>query len=472
MTQPGYDTARAADPQQAGITARARAVRVLCQVLGDRRKLSEALERQPDRLVDARDQALCKELCFGVLRWLPRLQWLHRKLRDGNHHQDTLVLRCVLYTGLYQIDHLQVPDHAAVSTSVELCRTLDQPRAAKLLNALLRRYLREQETMQQRMVQHETALHAHPRWWLETLRQAWPDDWQTLIVENNQRPPLYLRVNCLRKSRPAFLDMLDRTGIQASPCRHTPSALRLTGALPVAQLPGFAQGQCAVQDGSAQLTAELLPVPAGARMLDACAAPGGKTGLFLERWPDMAALVAIDRQAHRVAKLIGNLQRLGHLKPGYPASGQNQRLAILQADLRCPETWWDGEAFDVILLDAPCSGSGIIRRQPDIKNLRRARQLRQLINTQQQLLQTCWGLLKPGGRLLYATCSVLPAENSAQVAWFSGQQPDCVLQPIQAPWGRDTGFGTQLMTGHQGMDGFFYALLGKVPTGQTAARPV
>lgn len=460
-----------AEPQQPGITARERAVRVLCQVLGDRRKLSEALERQAGGLADARDRALCKELCFGVLRWLPRLQWLHRQLRDGGRRQDTLVLRCVLYTGLYQIDYLQVPDHAAVCTSVELCRILGQHRAAKLLNALLRRYLGKREAMQQRMVQHETAYLAHPRWWLETFRQAWPDDWQTLIVENNRRAPLYLRVNCLRKSRPAFLDMLARAGLRTSPCQHAPNALRLTEALPVEELPGFAQGQCAVQDGSAQLAAELLPVPAGARMLDACAAPGGKTGLFLERWPDMGGLVAVDRQKHRVAKLIDNLQRLGHLKPGAPASGRNRQLAILQSDLRCPETWWDGRAFDVILLDAPCSGSGIIRRQPDIKNLRRARQLRELINTQQQLLRSCWGLLKPGGRLLYATCSVLPAENGAQIARFSGRQPDCALLPIRAPWGRDTGFGTQLMTGRQGMDGFFYALLRKVPARQAGAKP-
>ena len=451
------------------------AVHVLCQVLDRKRKLSEAFRSTSGCFSKPRDRALYKALCFGVLRWLPRFDFLYHRLCTHRHARGDLALRCTFHIGVYQIEHMHIPDHAAVDTSVQVCHERGEPRAAKLINALLRHYLREQETMRQTVARNETAQFAHPRWWLSALRTAWPDDWQLIVAENNGHPPLHLRVNPLHHSRESFLRLLAASGHQAHPCPYASTAVCIKSPLPVTEIPGYAEGYFAVQDASAQLAAKLLTIGPRQRMLDACAAPGGKTGLFLEQWPDMGSLTAIDQRSNEIARLRETLKRLGHLsssgKSGLSPDTSRRFIHILCGDLAQPESWWDGQLFDAILLDAPCSGSGTIRRRPDIKVLRTRRHIDTLVDTQKRLLNVCWKLLTPGGQLLYATCSLLPEENTLQIQGFLHRQSDCMIDPIEAQWGRDTGFGRQLITGHCGMDGFFYCRMRKTQPDRLSPPP-
>ena len=426
--------------------ARPAAARALARLLRDGVSLDTAL---PEALatVSPDDRALVSEFCYGTLRWHLRLdalaaRLLHRPLRSRD--RDVLAL---LLIGLYQLQRMRIPDHAAVAETVAAADALGKRWARGLLNAALRRYLRERETLEEAVDADPAALHAHPAWLLDRLRDAWPEQWPTIVSANNARAPMALRVNLSRGNREAYLARLATAGLPANPIPHTDAGVQLDEPCDVARLPGFGDGDVSVQDGAAQLAATLLAPAAGARVLDACAAPGGKSAALLERRPAPGTLVAIDRSAARLERLHETLARIGG------------RATVLAADAGAPADWWDGTPFDAVLLDAPCSGSGVIRRHPDIKLLRRSDDLPRLVAEQARLLAALWPLVAPGGCLLYATCSVLPDENDKQISNFLAAHPDAEERQIDADWGRPCRHGRQILPGEDGMDGFFYAQL-------------
>ena len=386
---------------------------------------------------------------MGTLRWAPRLQALASLLLERPLRQRDLDIHTLLLSGLYQLLYLSIPAHAAVSLTVAAATTLGKEWAKGLLNGTLRRLQREQETLIERVDQSEEAALAHPAWLLQLLRQQWPEQWQAIATANNARPPMTLRVNRRHGDATGYLARLEQAGIAAATHPMVDSAIALEVPVGVEQLPGFGAGEVSVQDAAAQLAAGLLDLQPGQRVLDACAAPGGKTSHMLEYCPDLSML-ALDSEPARLQRVAENLVRLG-------------LSATLQAgDAGDPSQWWDGTPFDRILLDAPCSGSGVIRRHPDIKSLRRPADIATLAAGQRRLLHALWPLLKPGGMLVYATCSVLPAENALQVASFLQEQPDAREVVIATDWGHAVTAGRQILPGENGMDGFYYACLSKV----------
>ncbi len=430
--------------------SRSLAARILVDVIDADVPLDQALSRASARVpLPERDQAFVQELCYGVLRWLPRLRFQLSLLLDRPLKAADSDIGLLLLVGLYQILDLDTPDHAAVTTAVDACNELDKPWATTLVNAVLRRAARERAQLQQQAAAQPAAALAHPKWLLKTLQKAWPEDWQTIAAANNQRPPFYIRVNRRRSDCGQYRQLLTAAGLTGTPHAHADSALHVAPAVAAGKLPGFADGLVSVQDPAAQLAAGLLDLEPGQRVLDACAAPGGKTAHMLERESGLAEVVAVDRSADRLTRLQAGLERL------------QLNATCIAADAASPRDWWDGRPFDRILLDAPCSGSGVIRRHPDIKYHRNRAAIDAAVALQAQLLAALWPLLAPGGKLLYATCSVLPAENTDQIAGFLAQHDDASEQPIDAPWGRQQLHGRQILPGDKEMDGFFYARLGK-----------
>ncbi|KAB7627244.1 16S rRNA (cytosine(967)-C(5))-methyltransferase RsmB [Alkalilimnicola sp. S0819] len=422
------------------------AVRVLAQVLDQGRSLAEALP-QVQRELPERDRALVQELCYGVLRRRDLLQAVLEQLLSKPLRAREREVQLLLLVGLHQILHMRTPPHAAVSATVEVTRVLGKKWAAGLANAVLRRALRERESLLAAVP--AAARLSHPDWLQDALRDAWPKEAEGLMEANNLHPPMSLRVNTQRQSRDEYRRELDEAGIAAAPGPHAEEALLLEKPRGVESLPGFAEGRVSVQDQAAQLAAALLDVPAGARVLDACAAPGGKTCHLLERQPELAELVAVELDPLRMPRIQENLARLElHAK-------------LVEGDAARPADWWDGRPFERILLDAPCSATGVIRRHPDIKWLRRADDIPRLAALQEKLLEALWPLLAEGGRLLYATCSVLPVENSEQIQRFLTRHPEARCEPLPGSWGREQACGRQILSGDEGMDGFYYACLSK-----------
>jgi 16S rRNA (cytosine967-C5)-methyltransferase len=430
---------------------RTAAVRALTQVFSQGCSLGAALSRFLPEVAEPRDRALAQDLCFGVLRWGPRLeavaaQLLHRPLpgRDADVH-------CLILVGLYQMIHTRVPVHAAVAETVAAADRLDKPWARGLVNALLRRFQREGEALLARVDRDEAVALAHPAWMLAAFRRDWPEDWRAIAAADNEHPPMCLRVNRLRGTRAACLDDFARRGLAAEAVPGVDSAVLLEHPVDVRALPGFAEGRLSVQDAAAQLAAALIDVQPGQQVLDLCAAPGGKTAHILETEPRLARLVAVDRDAERMGRVSENLGRLG------------LAAELVCADAGAPDGWWDGAPFDRILLDAPCSATGVIRRHPDIKRLRRAEDIPALAREQRRLLDSAWPLLAPGGMLLYATCSIMHLENDRQIEDFLARHDDARERPIAAGWGRPLTRGRQILQGEGRMDGFFYACVEKAP---------
>ncbi|HRZ51607.1 MAG TPA: 16S rRNA (cytosine(967)-C(5))-methyltransferase RsmB [Candidatus Contendobacter sp.] len=429
------------------MNVRAIAAQALGQVLGEGRSLAVVLPPALAR-VAPRDRGLLRELCYGVCRWQPELQVLLDGLLNRPLDPREPMVRALLLVGLYQLHHLRIPDHAAVAETVAAARQVRKPWAASLTNAVLRSFPRRRVELLARVEADTAARTAHPRWLLETLQRDWPDDWPAIVAANNARPPFTLRVNVLQDRRDAYQARLAAVGKHAEPVAVASAALTLAEPVEPAALPGFAEGQVSVQDAAAQLAAPLLAVEPGMRVLDACAAPGGKTAHLLECIPDLD-LTALDQDGDRLERVRDNLNRL--------------RLAarLVRGDASQPADWWDGVPYDRILLDAPCSATGVIRRHPDIKLLRRETDIAALADRQQAMLLALWPLLRPGGRLLYATCSVLRRENDQVVAAFLATQPEARAQPMIVDWGRALALGRQILPGEGGMDGFYYAVLVK-----------
>ena len=422
---------------------------VLGQGQGKGRSLTACLDQHTARIGDARDRAFARELCYGVVRWLPRLQACLDMLLEKPLREKEIVVRAVLLLGVYQLMYTRVAEHAAVAESVSLVRRVRKAWAAGLVNGCLRNFQRRRPRLTADLDHCDEGRYAHASWLVNATRDAWPHQWQQILDGNNEKPPLSLRVNARLCSRQDYLAVLSSNNIEAYPIAHTGHGLRLHQARDVDTIPGFGDGMVSVQDGAAQLAAGLLDLRPGMRVLDACAAPGGKSAHILEREPAVGELVAVDRDRDRLLRVQQNLQRLA------------LEATVVCADAGAPGDWWNGELFHRILIDAPCSGSGVIRRHPDIKLHRRPGDIEEMAATQIRLLVALWPLLAPRGRLLYATCSYLPRENDHILAEFLAKHPDATDGPIQYAWGRATKHGRQVLPGEDTMDGFYYALLGK-----------
>ena len=429
-----------------GQNPRAIAVSVLTRVLQEGQSLSTLLPHSFQSLPPER-RALAQELCYGTLRWTPRLQAMLGLLLDKPLKSKDSDVQSLLLLGLYQLAYMDIPAHAAVSETVAVTALLKKGWAKGLVNAVLRRFQRERQALETALEQDPVAASAHPAWLLQLLQTAWPGQWRAITEANNQRPPMTLRVNRSRTSRDEYRQALQAEGFAAVASPHAPDALTLERPVNVEQLPGFARGEVSVQDSAAQLAASLIAPQPGMRILDACAAPGGKTGHLLEICSDIE-LIALDVEEKRLARVEENLRRLG------------SRATLIAADASSSD-WWDGLPFDRILLDAPCSASGVIRRHPDIKLLRQAEDIPRLVALQGAILETLWPMLKPGGILVYATCSVLPQENAGQLANFLGNHDHATEWPIEAGWGRAVEVGRQILPDQDRMDGFYYACIEK-----------
>ncbi len=428
--------------------AKGAAAAVLTEVMARGRSLSAAL---PPALaaLPLKERSLAQELCYGVLRWGPRLEALLARLMNKPLRGKEHIIHSLLLVGLYQLHYTRIPPYAAVAGTVEVARALGKPWAAGLVNGVLRAAQKGGAALLAEVDRDEVAAYAHPAWLLALLREGRPDDWRAIVTANNARAPLCLRVTPRHGGRDAYLAQLAAAGIEAAPAPHTECGVLLTQPLDVERLPGFAAGAVSVQDGAAQLAAQLLDAQPGERVLDACAAPGGKSAHILERQPRLGELVAVDHDEERMARVRETLARLG------------LSAALIVSDAAQPAAWWDDAPFDRILLDAPCAGIGVIRRHPDIKYLRRPGDIANLAALQGQLLSALWPLLRTGGKLVYATCSVLPRENEMQIHAFLQRQGDAREQGITAAWGRPLSHGRLILPGEEGMDGFYYACLEK-----------
>lgn len=421
------------------------AARVLTEVLQNGHSLTTALESALQTVEPGKDHAFIQALCYGVCRYFHRLDFILSELLDKP--LKDMNIKALALVGLYQLSFMRVKPHAAVSETVLAARK--KPWAKSLINALLRSYLREQEALELKAGQTPSAATSHPDWLIEQIARDWPGQAQALLLENNRQPPMALRVNPAKIGRDSYLQQLSGQGIAAVGVDFCSSALILDNPVPVDRLPGFADGWVSVQDTAAQLASGLLDVRAGQRVLDVCAAPGGKTAHILEQQPQLQELVAVDIDASRMQRVNENLQRLG------------LSATLVVGDAAHPQDWWDGRPFDRILLDAPCSALGVIRRHPDIKLLRRAEDIETLRILQKNILAAVWPLLAPGGLLLYVTCSISKQENEQQIQAFLAQHPNAVEYPFSAAWGVACAVGRQILTGDLAMDGFYYARLRK-----------
>ena len=441
--------ARRAEP---GAATRGLAARAVARVLGDGVTLDDAFAVLDLEILPATDRAQVKALAFGALRWHHRhRQLLHLLLVRPLPGGDKL-LESLLSVGLFQMLDERQPDYAAVSATVDAARWLGMPKAVGLVNATLRRLQREREALMERALATEEGRYSHPAWLIDRLKRDWPDDWRTVLEAALRQPPLWLRVNALKQTVAGYRARLERAALAGEVEPDIPDGIRLPRPLPVNAIPGFAEGEVTIQDAGSQLAAQLLAPAPGMRVLDACAAPGGKATHLLERAGGRLDLVALDIDARRLARVRENLDRLGLV------------AATLAGDAQQPDAWWDGRAFDCILVDAPCSGTGVIRRHPDIKWLRRESDIAPLGRSQRGILDRLWPLLRPGGRLLYVTCSILKQENAEVLAGFLEAHPDAA--PVEAPRGAvpawaapQPGGGWQSLPGHADTDGLYYALM-------------
>jgi len=396
------------------------------------------------RSLAARDIAFCRALSYGGVRWyLAYKSYLDERLKKPFKPKDR-ILYAVLITALYQLDDTQHAPHAVVNEAVALGKTYKRQWACGLINALLRAYIREFAQRPPENVAKWNRL-AYPQWMVQQFEAAWPKQLDDILAASQAHPPMTLRVNTQKISVVAYLELLATHDIEATPCRDAARGITLARPIPVEQLPGFAEAQVSVQDESAQLAVEFLDLRPGHEVLDACAAPGGKSLYILEFEPAISGLSVLDFP-DRLPRLRENFARA------------KQYAQIFEGNLLEAGTWSDGTKYDRILLDAPCTGTGVIRRHPDIKFRRQAENGLQFANNQLELLGHAWRLLKPGGKLLYTTCSILPAENELCAAEFTRRTNDARALDLAQGSGINTPHGRQRLPDKTGGDGFFYAL--------------
>ena len=442
------------------INIRALAAKCIYAVVDQGRSLADELPKQQDR-VEGKDKGLLQEICYGVLRFLPELENDVRGLMDKPLTGKQRVFHFLILVGVYQIKYTRIPDHAAVSETVAATAQLKNKHLKGLINGVLRNYQRKFQS-EQESTKHADYIDVkplpdairfnHPSWFIKKVRAAYPEQWQSILLANQEKPPMWLRINQKHHHISQYQKLLDEAQIDYQFIEPSTGAIALSQAIDVNKLPGFQEGWVSVQDGAAQQAARLLNAQKGDIVLDCCAAPGGKTCHILEHTPDLASLTAIDIEETRLVRVHENLQRL------------KLSANVITGDAANPKSWWDNQLFDRILLDAPCSGTGVIRRHPDIKWLRKESDIDTLKVLQQQILKNIWSLLKPGGTLLYATCSILPEENSEQIKDFISKQADAELISIPEA---ENNTGWQLLAqpnkqNEPSMDGFYYAKLKKL----------
>jgi 16S rRNA (cytosine967-C5)-methyltransferase len=392
--------------------------------------------------LDSRDRGAAQDLAYGTLRFLGRLEalldaLLEKPLKDAR-------LRALLLVALYQLDHTRAAPHAIVDHAVRACAAAGLGSAKGLTNAVLRNFIRRKAQLDAGLQRSPRALYSYAPWWIARLRSQYPEHYAAALEAGNSKPPLTLRVNRRRMSVAGYIEELGRRGMEGKPCGE--AAVELAKALPAARIPGLAEGLVSVQDAGAQLAAPLLDLTDGMRVLDACAAPGGKTGHALELAD--VELTALDSSPERLARVSANLARLG------------LQARIVAADAGEPASWWDGKPFDRILADVPCSASGVVRRHPDIKWLRRETDIAQFAREQSRMLDALWQALAGGGKLLYATCAVFQEENGEQVARFLERHRDAARVSLPAV-DNDRQLPAGQLLPDERHDGFFYALLQK-----------
>lgn len=414
----------------------------------------------------ADDPALLQEICFGVCRWYPVLEEVAAKYINKQPKGKDGDIYFLILIGIYQLCYCRVASHAAISETVEATKLLDKTWASKFVNACLRAVQREKEQVQTNIDLVLEKQFAHPQWLFGKLKKQWPDHWQDILEQNNTPGPMTLRVNSQQGTLQEYLAALDVAGIAAQKCMYSGSGITLDSPVGVDKLPGFSEGLASVQDEAAQLASATLlsgladVMPEGPlRVLDACAAPGGKTAHLLESLGDRLregyhgnqepGLTAIDISDARLERVEENLERLG------------LEAIVSAVDAQDVEAWWDEKCFDAILLDAPCSATGVIRRHPDIKWLRKPEDIKALAELQLQILKSLWVTLKPGGLMLYATCSILRDENDKVVEAFVEGQANAKVRIVDAMWGLRTDMGRQLFPQKHGHDGFYMSLLQK-----------
>ncbi|HEY8585184.1 MAG TPA: 16S rRNA (cytosine(967)-C(5))-methyltransferase RsmB [Rhodanobacter sp.] len=428
---------------------RALAARGLAEIALRGASLRDVMERDAPRLADPRDRALLMALLSEGARWWLRFDpAIDGLLAKSLRHKDPAI-HALLVLGLVQLEILELQDYAAVAATVEATRALKRPQLAGLVNAVLRRWQRERESLLGKLDGTPQTRHAHPAWLADALRRDWPAHADAVMVANNQEPPLTLRVNRQRTERGALLEQLQAAGHAAVAHAWLADALVLPHSGDVTRLPGFEDGLFAVQDGAAQVAADLADLHDGLRVLDACAAPGGKACHLLERAE--IDLTALEFEASRAERIRQNLMRLR----------LNAKVRI--GDAGAPQGWWNGQPFDRILVDAPCSATGVLRRRPDVRLHRRGSDIAAMQAQQRRILAALWPLLAPGGRLVYVTCSVLRTENEAAVAELLAGQPDAQAVPFTLPVGQAATVGWQILPGDGDLDGMYYAVLQKRP---------
>lgn len=419
---------------------RSLAAQTVEQVVEQGQSLSNILPAMQQKIAD-KDRALLQELSFGVLRTLPQLDWLINKLMSRPMTGKQRTVHYLIMVGFYQLLHTRIPAHAALAETVEGAVAIKRPQLKGLINGVLRQFQRQQEALLAEFATTEKCF-LHPEWLVYRLKKAYPNQWQQILTANNQRPPMWLRVNRNHHSRDAWLALLEAAGMHGFTHPDYPDAVRLETPVAVQNLPGFSEGWVTVQDASAQGCMRFLQPENGEHILDLCAAPGGKTTHILEAAPE-ANVLAVDVDTQRLSRVYDNLKRLG------------MKAEVKQGDGRYPLQWCGDSQFDRILLDAPCSATGVIRRHPDIKWLRRDRDIAELAQLQGEILDAVWPHLKTGGTLVYATCSILPEENSMQIAAFLKRTSDATLSET----GTSEEPGQQNLPGAEEGDGFFYARL-------------
>jgi len=437
-------------------TARLTCLRVLlatCPAKGKKSKsLDAALANYLPKLEEPRDRALTQRLAYATLRWLGATEYFSSKLLKKSLKNKDRDIHLLIQLGLVQLWREEIPAHAAVHETAAVARGLGKPWAVSLINGVLRNFQRQRETLEAGLAQSPARWSA-PKWLIQRLQTDWPQHWQAILSANSQQAPMWLRVNLNKQSREGYLKRLQADGIAAVAGHWTKASIRLEQACPVSHLPGFSEGTVSVQDAAAQLAGEILSPQAGERLLDACAAPGSKTCHLLELQPNILEVTALDSSSTRLERVTENLQRL------------NLTAKVLTGDANTPADWWDGQSYDRILLDAPCSSLGVIRRHPDINWRRTPADIESVQAIQFNILSSCWPLLKPGGRLLYATCSVLPTENQEVIERWLDTCDDARTILLSTDWGLSAGAGRQILPGQDENgndgDGFFYCLLEK-----------
>lgn len=422
------------------------AIKVISRVLQKGESLNTAIPKEIQNL-DERDRPLVQALVYGVLRWRWQLDSILSKYIKKPLKAKDLDIQIILMLGVFQLLWMRTPDYAAVDAAVNSSLKIKKKWAKGLINAILRQVIRERDEID--YSSNVQAEYSHPQWLIDSIKKDWPDNWQQILKQANEEAPMTLRVDTHQVSLEDYIEQLNEVELDAEKSAAVPTALVLEQAADVYRLPGFEDGVVSVQDAAAQLAASLIQLEPGQKVLDACAAPGGKTAHMLQTEPSIN-VDAVDISESRLERVEENLARLQF------------EANLITSDISQPDEWWDENQYDRILLDAPCSASGVIRRHPDIKSLRRATDISELVETQKEIIDAVWLLLKTGGLMLYATCSIFKDENVNQMQSFLQRTDNAEEVIINAEWGHEQLVGRQVLTGEQQMDGFYYALIRKL----------